>query len=183
MAQEPEIIHTCDGIEEYDNPLPGWWLTMFYGSIVFALVYWVLFPSFWFWNGTMQWSQNKRYDEEMKVAAELASKQASTQSGGTLQAALGDPAALTAGKAVFTQNCAACHGATGEGGIGPSLANPPYWAYGTGTPEDIAFIVTKGTNGIPGLNKEAKGGMPAWSQLGTHKIQQVTAYVHSLQGK
>ncbi len=184
MAKEPEIIHSCDGIEEYDNPLPGWWLTMFYGTIVWALIYWVLMPSFWFWDGSMKWSQNKRYDNEVKVAAEQTAKLASTQAtAGGLQAMLADPKALEAGKAIFTQNCAACHGANAEGGIGPSLSHPPYWAYGKGSAEDIEFIITKGTNGTPGLNPEAKGGMPAWSQLGTTKIQQVTAYVHSLQGK
>jgi len=184
MAKEPEIIHSCDGIEEYNNPLPSWWLTMFYGTIVFALIYWVLMPSFWFWDGTMKWSQIKKYDNEVKVAAEQSAKVASTQTtAGGLQAVIGDPKAIEAGKALFTQNCAACHGANAEGAIGPNLHTPPYWAYGKGTPEDIEFIITKGTNGTPGLNKESKGGMPTWSQLGSTKIQQLTAYVYSLQGK
>ncbi|HEY9854257.1 MAG TPA: cbb3-type cytochrome c oxidase N-terminal domain-containing protein [Stenomitos sp.] len=183
MAKEPEIIHSCDGIEEYNNPLPSWWLTMFYGTIVFAIVYQILFPS-WFGPGLLKWSQITRYDNEVKAAAEQTAKVASAQStAGGLQAVIADPKAIEAGKALFTQNCAACHGANAEGAIGPNLHQPPYWAYGKGAPEDIQFIITHGTNGTAGLNKESKGGMPTWSQLGSTKIQQLTAFVYSLQGK
>lgn len=178
MSKEPEIVQTIDGIAEYDNPLPGWWLTMTYGSILFSIVYWVLYPS-WFGPGLLKWSQYKQYDQETKVAVERAAAGAA-KVGGSLLAIVKDPAAIAAGKVIFTQNCAACHGAGGEGGIGPSLIKPPYWAYGKGTPEDLEYIVTNGTK--VGMTPAAKGGMPAWGPiLGKTKIQQAVAFVYSLE--
>lgn len=177
MSKEPEIIHTIDGIAEYNNPLPGWWLTMFYGTIIFAVIYQVLFPS-WFGPGLLKWSQYKQYDHEMKVASDKAATTAA--SGGSIAKIVNDPQAIEAGKAIFTQNCAACHGASATGGIGPNLVKPPYWAYGTGTPEDLEHIVMNGTT--VGMTPAAKGGMPAWGPiLGKTKVQQAVAYVYSLE--
>jgi cytochrome c oxidase cbb3-type subunit 3 len=179
MPNEPEIVCSCDGIEEYNNPLPGWWVTLFYGTIVFAIVYQILYPS-WFGPGLLKWSQYKRYDQEVEAAKALAAKAGTAPAG--LASVLSDPKAVEAGKAIFGANCAACHGANAEGGIGPNLHQPPYWAYGSGKAEDLEFIVTNGTNGTPGLSKDSKGGMPSWKgPLGPAKIQQVVAYVYSLE--
>lgn len=169
---EPKILHTIDGISEYDNPSPPWIVATFLVTVAFALVYQVLFPS-WFGPGLLKWSQVKTYDHEVKVAAAVAAKAASAQStGGGIEAIVKDPAAIAAGKAVFAANCAACHGVTAEGGIGPNLVKPPYWAYGDGKPADIEHIIAKGT---------AKG-MPAWEGvLGKTKVQQVTAFVYDLE--
>lgn len=172
MSQhEPQVIHSIDGIEEYNNPLPAWWLTLFYGCIIFALIYMVLYPS-WFGAGLLKWSQVSMHEAEVKAYADKAPKSG-------IATMLSDPAAIEAGKAVYAANCVACHGVNLEGTIGPNLKNPPYWAYGTGTPEDMVYIVTHGTTGTAGLNKEAKGGMPTWKALGAAKIDQVVAYIVS----
>lgn len=173
MSHEPRVVRTIDGIEEYDNPLPGWWLTLFYGAIVFAVIYWVLFPS-WLGAGLLKWSQAGQYDREVKEAAKLAPRT-------NLARMLRDPAAIAAGKAVFAANCVACHGANAEGGIGPNLHHPPYWAYGKGSPEDLEFVVNHGTTGVAGLNKAAKGGMPAWTSLGSLKVDEAVAYLYHLE--
>ncbi|MBO9541571.1 c-type cytochrome [bacterium] len=168
---EPKILHTIDGIGEYDNPSPPWIVATFYATVVFALVYQVLFPS-WFGPGLLKWSQVKKYDHEVQVASQVAAKAASSEAALGIDAIVKDPKAIEAGKAVYAANCAACHGVSAEGGIGPNLVTPPYWAYGTGTPADIEHIISKGT---------AKG-MPAWEGvLGKTKVQQVTAFIYHLE--
>lgn len=168
---EAEILHTIDGISEYDNPSPPWIVGTFFATIVFALVYQALFPS-WFGPGLLKWSQVKMHDQEVQVAAAVAAKAASPQAALGIEAIVKDPKAIEAGKAVFAANCAACHGVSAEGAIGPNLVKPPYWVSGTGTPADIEHIVSKGT---------AKG-MPAWEGvLGKTKVQQVTAFIYDLE--
>jgi cytochrome c oxidase cbb3-type subunit 3 len=168
---EPKILHTIDGISEYDNPSPPWIIMVFLATLAFALVYQVLYPS-WFGPGLLKWSQVKVHEEQVQAASALAAKAASTQADAGIDAVVKDPAAIAAGKAVFAANCAACHGANAEGGIGPNLVKPPFWVSGNGTPADIEHIVTTGT---------AKG-MPAWGGvLGKTKVQQVTAFVYSLE--
>lgn len=170
---EPKILHTIDGISEYDNPSPPWIVATFFATLAFSLVYQLLFPSC-FGPGLLKWGQVKKYDQEVQVASQLAAKAASTQAEAGIDAVVKDPKAIEAGKAVYAANCAACHGVNAEGAIGPSLVNPPYWVVGTGTPADIEKIVTEGT---------AKG-MPAWGGvLGKTKVQQVTAFVYSLEHK
>ena len=87
-------------------------------------------------------------------------------------AAVNDPKALEAGKAVFTANCVACHGAAANGLVGPNLTDN-YYLHGYG-PTNVYKVITKGV---------AAKGMPPWGFLGEEKIKQVVAYVLSLEGK
>jgi cytochrome c oxidase cbb3-type subunit 3 len=104
--------HSFDGIEEYDNPLPRWWVYMFYGTIVWGLGYQVAMPS-WFGHGTSGWTQLGSY--AMEVAA--APKQAADAGADAVLAAMKDPHEVLEGKAVFGRNCASCHGPKAEGDI------------------------------------------------------------------
>jgi len=161
---EPKTVgHAIDGIEEFDNPLPRWWLMLFYVSIVIAVVYWFLYPS-WFGEGILQWSQHKQYEEEISLAKKKYPEK-------TLAIAdlVGNPESIAKGKEVFAQNCAACHGPEAKGLVGPNLTDET-WLYG-GKPEEIVHTVTNGT---------AKG-MPTWkSVLGQEKIGNVASFVYSL---
>lgn len=146
----------ADGIEEYDNPLPDWWIGLFWFTIVWAFAY------------TLHYHFIAERSQEKALAAELAAAEARY----TPAATTGGPLELTAamaeaGRAVYQTNCLACHGARLEGGIGPSLADGA-WIHG-GSPEDVVKTVT---DGVP-----AKG-MPAWGGiLGAERIRQVTAYI------
>ena len=179
--KEPELMpHVIDGIQEYNNPLPGWWLTMFYGTIAFAIVYQILYPS-WFGPGLLHWSEYTQYNNEVQAAEKaeaLANKGA-----GSIDQLVKSPEEIAEGKVIFEQNCAACHGANAQGGIGPNLNKPPYWAYGNGKPSDLEYIVTNGTKkGVSPYSSAAKGGMPTWGPiLGKTKIDEAVAYVYSLQ--
>jgi cytochrome c oxidase cbb3-type subunit 3 len=164
----PKVLdHSIDGIEEYDTPLPRWWLYLFYGTIVWAVGYWFVYPS-WFGPGWSGWHQNAALVAEIDAHDKAHPKPAGDGSA-AMAKVIGEPVAIEAGKQLFAQNCAACHGPAAKGLIGPNLTDAT-WLYG-GKPEEIMHTVTKGT---------AKG-MPTWGPvLGPAKIAQVVAYVYSL---
>lgn len=166
---DDKIGHSIDGIEEYDNPIPNWLMWIFYVTIIFSIVYWVVYPGFW--PGTAGWSQHKMYAEEVATAeAKYAALRPKTED---IRALISNPAAIAEGKVIFAQNCTPCHGAEGKGdtNIGPNLTDKE-WIYG-GTPEAIVKTITEGT----------PKGMPAWGpQLGAAKVAKVAAFVYSLGG-
>jgi cytochrome c oxidase cbb3-type subunit III len=150
----------ADGIEEYDNPLPDWWLGLFWFTIVWALAY------------TLHYHFIAERSQEKELAAEIAAAEARYAPAADVAGPLVVTEALaTAGRAVYQTNCLACHGAALEGGIGPSLRDGA-WIHG-GSPEEIVKTVS---DGVP-----AKG-MPAWGPiLGVERVRQVTAYIMSEQ--
>ncbi|MCB9683779.1 MAG: c-type cytochrome [Alphaproteobacteria bacterium] len=143
-----------DGIEEYDNALPDWWLGLFIFTIIWGIGYAV---EYHFVSGR---SQAGYYEAEMVAAAEKWPESKP-------QALAFDDATVAAGKEIFGQQCASCHGAALTGGIGPNLVDAT-WIHG-GEPEQIRATIT---NGVP------EKGMPTWGPiLGPDKIAKVAAYV------
>lgn len=164
----PDIrAHSVDGIEEYDNPLPRWWLYGFYLTIGFALVYSVIYPSFWFWGGTSRWSAEKQYASIAASAPKPST--AGSNAAAELPRMAADAQIVAAGRAIFVSNCTPCHGMNAEGKIGPPLV-PHRWRYG-GDPASILLTIRKGR----------PGGMPTWgAMMPDDKIITVAAYVYSL---
>lgn len=161
------IGEPIDGIQEYDNPMPRWWLNLFYFTIAFAVVYCVMYPSFWFWGGTTGWTQTGQYDAQMQQAGEIY-KSAGPESI-DLAACATEPDLVAAGKEIFKLRCVPCHGENAEGKIGPSLVDDE-WKFG-GTSEDVVASISGGR----------PGGMPPWQKvLGTQGIKEVGAYVWTL---
>lgn len=147
----------ADGIEEYDNPLPDWWVGMFILSIAFAAVY-----PIWFHSGNTQLEQ---YEREMAAANERWPQNDALAELPT------DAATIAEGAEIFTSTCASCHKADMTGGIGPNLVDAE-WIHG-GTGQDILKTVTEGVS---------SKGMPAWGAiLGPKKVQAVSAFVLSKQ--
>lgn len=182
MAKERDELldHSYDGIREYDNPLPRWWVWLFYGTILFAVLY---LPAYWLGYAL---SGPEEYAQELAEAGQAQSEATASvkpgehealQPGGREVAKLAvpmktDPQTLAAGKAIFAQNCVPCHGPQGQGVIGPNLTDN-YWLHGN----TYADIVTVVTNGVPDK------GMISWkSTLGPQRIQQVASFVVSLKG-
>lgn len=161
------IDHNYDGIQEYDNPLPRWWVYLFYATIVFAVLYALNVPGIGIGKGRLA-------NYQAEVAAWKAAHPEPT-GGATpeqLTALASDQTALGAGKQVFATNCIPCHRADGGGNIGPNLTDT-FWIHGGTLPEIYKTI----TDGV--LAK----GMPNWGKL--LKPDQVTAvavYVASLKG-
>lgn len=162
------LDHDYDGIQEYDNPLPRWWLMILYGSIAWALFY---VPWYHFGPGPLA---AEEYAEELKAAGEGegAAPRSVTFTAEELKAAVADAAKVAEGKKVFDTNCVACHTATGAGLVGPNLTDE-FWIHG-GSLVDIARVVT---DGVPDK------GMIAWkTQLSSAQIVGVTAYIRTLKG-
>jgi len=168
-----------DGIQEYDNPLPNWFVTLFYGCIVFAVLYVGYYTGYGMAlskaGGVGQnlsasgaeylaavWKQEK--SEGLRKPKELDE----VELGEFLKA----PASITGGETVFKSNCLACHGADGQGVVGPNLTDD-YWLHG-GKPSAILASIS---SGYPDK------GMPSWKPvLGEEKVRLVAAYVISLRG-
>ncbi len=161
-----EREHQHDGIREYDNPLPNWWLAIFIGTIVFGYGYWMHFHV----AGTGQGLIAEYQAAEAEAARRAAATRPLTDE--VLLALAKDPQTTASGEKVFAQNCVACHGAQGEGKIGPNLTDE-FWIHG-GKPTDIFGTVNKGW-----VDK----GMPAWGpSLGAERVRAVVAFVLTRRG-
>ncbi len=164
--------HTYDGIEEYDQRLPNWWLWTFYLAIIFAVAYWFA----WHQAGFVVTDEARmaRFQEDLAKAKAAATPDLSNES---LWKQSREPAVVEAGKATFLANCSPCHGADLSARIGntplPGLPlNDPEWKYG-GKPLEIMATVK---NGSPDKTK----GMQAWEPiLGTRRIGEVVAFILS----
>jgi cytochrome c oxidase cbb3-type subunit 3 len=166
-SEKDQVLdHEYDGIQEYDNRLPNWWLYTLYGAIVFAFLYW-----FYFHITQAGALPTERYDREMaRAAEEELARMAGDLDDATLNRTAGDPARVDAGREIFGQFCVVCHGEQGGGSVGPNLTDA-YWIHG-GRPMDLLDIVTNGV-----LEK----GMAAWGrQLGPRRVQDVVAFVLTL---
>jgi cytochrome c oxidase cbb3-type subunit 3 len=159
--------HSYDGIQEYDNPMPRWWLATFAGTVIFSVIY--LFNVGPVGNG-----KGRIADYEASMAAAEAAHPhlsivAPTEK---LLAMAKDPKAIADGKAVFTTNCAPCHRPDAGGLIGPNLTDD-YWIHG-GTVSDVYSTIVGGV-----LEK----GMPPWGKtLKPEQIEAVATYVKSIRG-
>lgn len=164
-----QVIHEVDGIQEYDNKLPNWWLYSLYGTILFAAVYWYHYQA-----GGFGESPIAAYKTEVDraLAAQAMQIKVGEATPEALVALTKDPNAVALGKQVFVSTCAACHRTDGGGSVGPNLTDE-YWLHG-GAPEKIYKTIA---SGVP------EKGMPAWQpQLGALKTQAVAAYVLGLRG-
>ena len=169
--QEHLLDHTYDGIQEFDNPMPRWWVYLFWATIVFSVLYWLNVPGFGIGKGRVS-----DYDRDMAAAAAAAAKQRAAEPAGAspeqLMAMTKDATVLALGKEAFTQNCAACHRLDAGGQIGPNLTDD-YWLHGAAL-EQIHKVVTDGV-----LEK----GMPPWGKvLKPAQLDAVVAYVYTLRG-
>ncbi|MEM7624839.1 MAG: cbb3-type cytochrome c oxidase N-terminal domain-containing protein [Planctomycetota bacterium] len=165
--------HNYDGIQEYDNPTPGWWTWLFIGSIFFGLLYCLVFIFAEDVFGVHTFYEQAEAANLAKQYGQIEGKQPDAE---TLTLFVKDPEQqkwLAAGQAVFTTNCVACHGSGGIGGSGPNLTDEHYKNVRRLT--DIVKVIEKGA---------ANGAMPAWeNRLKEPEVLVVSAYVASLRGQ
>ena len=165
--------HTYDGIREYDNPMPGWWVALFWAGILFAPLYML---------GLHVFGYIDSYGDDFAEAGEPAG--ADPRGVRLDRAGLQDRRGRaprvrrrrrrwpSPGVVHFAAICAACHGQNGEGVIGPNLTDD-YWLHGSAPTE----VWTSIAEGFP-----EKGMPPMKDQLGEEERAEVMAYVYSLQG-
>ena len=173
IEKEKEIMldHNYDGIRELDNHLPPWWTGLFYGSIVFAILYLI----FYHVSDTLP-LQLQEYETQMAQADEQARKLKASNPVAIIDetnvAIVTDPVALADGKTTFLSNCASCHRQDGGGDIGPNLTDD-YWKNG-GSIQNIFTVVR---HGVQGTN------MIAWEGfISPDKMQNVSSYILTLKG-
>ncbi len=172
LSREKDMVleHTYDGIAELDNPTPPWFMGLFYGTIGIAVVYMLVFHVFKVGD-----LQLKEYSDEVAIAEVKREAYIAKVAGNINEntvAFVRDTKALDEGKGLYTQHCVACHGAEGQGGVGPNLTDD-YWLHGN-TIKDVYRTVSEGVT---------EKGMLSWKrQLNPLQMQQVSSYVLSLHG-
>jgi cytochrome c oxidase cbb3-type subunit III len=166
--------HTWDeSLQEYNNPLPRWWLWLFYITMVFGVVYLLLYPGLGKFPGLLGWTGSGQYEQEMDRAEAQYGPIFAAYASRDIEDLARDSEALQVGQRLFTNYCATCHGADAGGGNGFPRLSDDDWLWG-GTPEAIKTSILDGRQGV----------MPAWGEvLGDQGVEEVTAYVLSLNGR
>ncbi len=173
-AHDNTTGHVWDGdLREMNNPLPRWWVWLFIITVVFSLVYLVLYPGLGTFAGTLSWSSVGQHAAEMKKGDEEVAPMYARFAAMKTEEVAKDPQAMAIGERLFMNNCSQCHGSDARGSKGfPNLTDRD-WLYG-GAPEQIAETLSKGR----------VGNMPALgAALGTSdEVKNVAQYVLSLSG-
>ncbi len=171
-AAEGDVTgHKWDGdLEEYNNPLPRWWLWLFYITLGFAVIYLTLYPGMGTWKGVLGWSSHgSQYEGEMAQAAAkydpLYQKYAAVS---VEDLATGDEyqEARDMGKRLYLTYCMQCHGSDAGGARGFPNLTDDVWNWG-GSPEQIKVSIANGRIGV----------MPAHAHLGDETINTLTSYL------
>ncbi len=166
--------HKWDGdLEELNNPLPRWWLNMFYITMIWGIGYLLLYPGVGTHSMLLGWSQVKQYDEEMAAAEKRYGPIFEQFVNEDVAVVARSPEALKIGRRLFVNYCAGCHGSDAGGNPGfPNLRDGD-WLYG-GSPEAIKTSIMEGRNGV----------MPIWGEaLGEESVKNLTQYVLRLSGR
>jgi cytochrome c oxidase cbb3-type subunit 3 len=175
LSEEKDLVmeHQFDGISELNNPTPRWFMVLFYGSIIFAVVYFFNYEVLAFGP-----NQEQEYEAELVEAA--AAKEAFLANPGNAKNAVNennmvqnkDAAVVSTGAGLFVNRCTPCHGDNGQGIVGPNLTDE-YWIHG-GSAADVFKTIKYG---VP------EKGMIAWEKsLSAQQISDLTNYILSLQG-
>lgn len=170
MSEISKTDHSYDGIEEYDNPLPGWWKWLFVASIAFSPVYWMFFH-----GGAEGRSIEDQYGTALAANTRLQFSEIGELNleADTILRFTTKDNWLKVGQIVFKTNCISCHGRDGEGKVGPNLTDEFF--KNVTKIEDIATVINNGAG---------NGAMPKWSnRLHVNEVVLVSAYVATLRGK
>ena len=162
-----------EDLTELNTPMPRWWMWLFYLTIVFALVYLVLYPGLGRMAGQLGWGSAGQYQDELNKADADYGPLFDQYLKRDIKAVAADPQARAIGERLFLTYCSQCHGSDAHGNKGyPNLTDKD-WLYG-GTPETIKTTIMHGRNGqMP----------PMATALGSDReVENVANYVLSLSG-
>jgi cytochrome c oxidase cbb3-type subunit 3 len=166
--------HSFDDIEELNNPLPRWWLWVFVGGIVFAVLYLGVYPGLGSYLGVFEWSSSRQWDEETARAEARYGPIFAAYLIRPIPELVDDERALRIGGRLFAINCSPCHGSDARGGRGfPNLTDGD-WLHG-GDPQTIKTTIMNGRTGVMPPMGAAIGGEEGIAQLAN--------YVLSLSGR
>jgi cytochrome c oxidase cbb3-type subunit 3 len=161
-------------LREYNNPLPKWWLWLFYITIAFGVLYLALFPGLGNFAGIKGWTQSNQYAQERDAVEARAAQLLAPLAALPVAELVNNEQAMSTAHNLFQQNCAQCHGSDGGGARGfPNLANAD-WQWGS-DPDSVVATIASG---------RVAAGMVAWGPvLGEQGVAEVVAYVQQLSGQ
>ncbi len=172
MTEKDKLIegHNYDGIQELNNPLPGWWLMTFYLTIIFSVIYFGYYQIF---GGPTSEEELASALSSIQGEREIAAEERGEKTEQDFVAMAEDSAAIESGMTEYVAKCAVCHGDKGQGLIGPNLTDE-YWISADGS---VTSIITTINTGV--VDK----GMPPWKgQIAPELIENIAVYVYTLQG-
>lgn len=188
--EKGEVIlreHEYDGIQEYDQKLPNWWLFTFYAAIVWFIIYWLFYYQFPVFRTDHENVAAEMATIERQKAADLEKTLAALNDSALVHEWAADPGVVAAGKAVYAQVCAACHGVDHSATLTVGAAKVPLpgiplndgqWKFG-GKPMEIFQMVNQGSpatsEGNNGVKMQPKGG----ANLSSKQVAEVVAYLIS----
>lgn len=189
-----------EDLRELNNPLPRWWLGLFWITIVFSIVYLVLYPGLGRYQGLLGWSQEGQYEEEMAAARATFEQRFARFADMSLTELADDAQAVEMGRNLYAHNCSTCHGSDARGAPGYPNLTDDHWIWG-GNPEQIEHSVVQGRQAaMPGfgevLNAQevtrtatfvqqlaGRAVDPAMANAGRQHYQQVCMACHGAEGK
>jgi len=174
VASDPEKTgHVWDeDLAEYNNPLPRWWIWMFYITIVFSLGYLWVYPGLGSYAGAWKWSSAGQYQQEMKEAEDTYGPIYQKFASQDLKEVAASPEAQAIGQKLFVNHCAQCHATDAGGSRGfPNLTDRD-WLWG-GEPDAIKASILNGRTGVM---------PPLGAALGGEGAKDTANYVRSLSG-
>lgn len=163
-----------ENLQELNNPLPRWWLGLFYISIVFALAYLFFYPGLGNYKGSLGWTQESQLVENITAAETKIAETQKFWNDYSNEDLVSNRSVLETGKRIFANNCAMCHGSGGQGATGyPNLTDSD-WQWGHGF-DQLVDIITNGRTAV---------GMMAWKDAlgGDQGVKDVSSYVRKLGG-
>ena len=162
-----------EDLTELNNPLPRWWVMLFYATLVFGVIYLMIYPGFGSNSMLLGWTQIKEYEEEMARAEARYGPIFEQYAALPIEQAAADPRALRIGERLFASYCAVCHGSDAGGVPGFPNLRDDSWQWG-GEPEQIRTSILAGRTAV----------MPGWRDAlgGDAGVDETLAYVRSLSG-
>lgn len=161
-----------EDLQEYNNPLPRWWMLLFWATLIFAVGYLVVFPGLGSYPGVWKWTSANQYQGESKDVDNIANPIFEKYAKMDLLEVAKDKEAIAIGQRLFLNSCAQCHGADGGGQKGYPKLTDNVWLWG-GSPERVVETITNGRNNAMTAFK---------TMLTADQIKDLAAYVRSLSG-
>lgn len=158
-ANKKTTGHVFDGIEEKNTPLPRWWLWLFILTLLFSVIYLVLYPGFGKYPGTLGWTQDGQWQQEVDFVERQTAPLFEQYAAVPVDELWQHREVMEVGARLFANNCATCHGSDASGARDyPNLTDDD-WLYG-GEPEQIRTTLMKGRQGMMPPMAAAVGGTP-----------------------
>jgi cytochrome c oxidase cbb3-type subunit 3 len=160
-------------LREYNNPLPRWWLWVFYITVVFGLIYLALYPGLGNFGGVKGWTQSGQYQQERAAVEARAAQLLAPLAALPVAELVNNQQAMSTAHNLFQQNCAQCHGSDGGGAVGFPNLRDANWQWGSDADSVVATIATGRV-----------AAMPPWAAvIGEPGVEEAVAYVQTLSGQ